>query len=31
MMRLLRGTKPDGTKFYGDDFAPGTTPPPTEK
>jgi hypothetical protein len=24
MMRLLRGNKPDGTKFYGDDFAPGT-------
>jgi hypothetical protein len=31
MMRLLRGNKPDGTKFYGDDFAPGTTPPQPEK
>src|SRR5262249_32603589 len=25
MMRLLRGNKADGTKFYGDDFSPGTT------
>ena len=25
MMRLLRGTKPDGTKFYGDDFSPSAT------
>lgn len=24
MMRLLRGSFPDGRKFYGDDFAPGT-------
>jgi len=24
MMRLLRGNKADGAKFYGDDFAPGT-------
>jgi hypothetical protein len=31
MMRLLRGNKPDGTKFYGDDFAPGTTPATSEK
>jgi hypothetical protein len=25
MMRLLRGTKADGTKFYGDDFSPSAT------
>jgi hypothetical protein len=25
MMRLLRGSKPDGTKFYGDDFSPSAT------
>ena len=25
MMRLLRGNKPDGTKFYGDDFSPSAT------
>jgi len=31
MIRLLRGNKPDGTKFYGDDFAPVTTPTTTEK
>lgn len=31
MIRLLRGNKPDGTKFYGDDFTPGTTPPPTNQ
>lgn len=24
LMRLLRGSFPDGRKFYGDDFAPGT-------
>jgi hypothetical protein len=25
MMRLLRGNKADGTKFYGDDFSPSST------
>lgn len=25
MMRLLRGNKADGTKFYGDDFSPSAT------
>jgi hypothetical protein len=25
MMRLLRGSKAEGTKFYGDDFSPGAT------
>jgi hypothetical protein len=25
MMRLLRGTKADGIKFYGDDFSPSAT------
>ena len=25
MMRLLRGSKADGTKFYGDDFSPSAT------
>ena len=25
MIRLLRGNKPDGTKFYGDDFSPSAT------
>ena len=25
MIRLLRGNKPDGTKFYGDDFSPNAT------
>ena len=25
MLRLLRGSKADGTKFYGDDFSPSAT------
>jgi hypothetical protein len=25
MIRLLRGNKPDGTRFYGDDFSPSAT------
>jgi hypothetical protein len=31
MMRLLRGNKADGTKFYGDDFSPGSAGTTGEK
>jgi hypothetical protein len=31
MMRLLRGTKANGTKFYGDDFSPSATGATSDK
>ena len=31
MMRLLRGTKADGSKFYGDDFSPSATGATSDK